>query len=143
MIQVRTLDDMDIVAARMRKILDSGGVCQVEISKPKKSRTVTQNASLHLYFQQMADAMNDAGYTHRKTWEAMSESFDIPVTALMIKEIAQKVCLDMFGTKHTSKLTTVQMQELYETLSRAFGRSVGIALAWPSVESQNGDAFHR
>lgn len=135
MIQVSKLDDIDIVAARIRKILDSGGVCQVEISKPKKNRTVTQNASLHLYFQQMADAMNDAGYSHRKVWESMKDSFDIPVTALMIKEIAQKVSKDMFGTAHTSKLTTVQMQDLYNTLSLGFGQSVGVALPWPSQES--------
>ena len=135
MIEVRTLNDMDIVAARMRKILDSGGVCNVEVVKPKKSRTLSQNASLHLWLTMMSDAMEESGYTHRKLWEAMKGSFDIPVTMEMLKDIAQNVSFDMFKQKHTSKLSTVEMQKLYETLNAAFGQSVGVSMPWPSKES--------
>jgi len=134
MIKVTKLNDMDIVAARMRKILDGGGVCNVEITIPKKKRTLLQNASLHLWLTQMSESMTDSGYTHRKLWEAMKDSFDIPVTPEMLKDIAQNVSFDMFKERHTSKLTTIQMQKLYETLNQAFGQSVGVSLPWPSSE---------
>ena len=132
MIKVKTLNDMDIVAARMRKILDEGGVCNVEVTKPKKSRTLSQNASLHLWLTQLSNDMAEAGFTHRKLWEAMKDSFDIPVTMEMLKDISQNVSFDMFKQRHTSKLTTVEMQKLYETLNSAFGQSVGVSLPWPN-----------
>jgi len=135
MISVNCVNDMDIVTARMRKILDAGGTCNVDISTAKKQRTITQNASLHLWLTQMATAMSDAGFTHRKLWGSMKESFDLPVTMEMLKGISQKVAMDMFGKSHTAKLTTVEMQNLYETLNLAFGQSVGVSLPWPSQES--------
>ena len=119
--------------ADLRKMVENGG-CRIKITKLQNGRSLPQNASLHLWLTQMATLMNEAGYSHRKLWKAMKESFDIPVTMEMLKEIAQNVSLDRFNEKRTSKLTTVQFSELYEILNSAFGGSVGISLPFPSDE---------
>lgn len=118
----------------VRELIKKGG-CRIKVTALNATRTIPQNSSLHLWLTQMATEMNDAGLTNRKVWEKMAESFDIPVTMEMLKDIAQNVSFDMFKKKHTSELTTIEMQKLYETLNSAFGQSVGVSIPWPSRES--------
>ena len=99
----------------IREKVEAGG-CRVKISGISNGRTLPQNRALHKWLAMMADQMNDAGYSHRKLWESMKESFDIPVTPSNLKEIAQSVAYDLFEERHTSKLTTTQLSRLYEVL---------------------------
>lgn len=109
-----------------------GSYC-VEIKKVKKRRTPKQNACLHLWLRQMSTAMNDAGQSVKIFMQHTRNGFDIPVTMEFLKEVANEVSVGRYG-RTTSKLSTVEVQELYEILNRAFGETTGVSLPWPHEE---------
>jgi len=111
--------------------LPETGNYEVVIKKVCKSRTNRQNAALHLYLKQMALTMEDAGITNRTLFSALKDGFEIPPSMTTVKEIVNKVSVERYG-RTTSKLSTVEIQELYEICNSAFAQSVGISLNWPS-----------
>ena len=113
--------------------LEENGRYVVEIRKTKKTRTGQQNRALHLWLRMMADAMNNAGINTRGLFSALREGFELPIGLEDVKKIVNQVSKDRFG-RTTSKLTTTEIQELYEICNAAFGQSVGISLPWPHME---------
>lgn len=95
-------------------------------------RTLKQNASLHKYLRELAEAMADAGYD-------MREAIHVPIrpTPENVKETMWRaVQRAMFpGVESTTQLTTVQMQEVYKQLDYFTGERFGIHVEWPCEES--------
>jgi len=92
-------------------------------------RTDLQNRSLHTYFEELAQALNDSGQDMRKV---LKPGVDIPwgkesVKTLMFKPIAEA----MFNVKSTTDLTTKQISEVYEVMNRHTQEKLGIGLLWP------------
>lgn len=112
--------------------LPVNGRYEVIIKKTAKDRTYLQNRSLHLYLRMMALKFNEAGIDQRATWEHFKSGFNIPVTEHFLKEIFQSISYDMVGVAHTSKLTTVQMQQVYEAFDMGMNIKFNISLPWPS-----------
>lgn len=133
-IKVTKLDDLDFVAAQVRKMIDSFGGCVVEIARENKQRTITQNASLHKYFELISTEMNDAGFSQRQLIGQFKDGFELPVTAPMIKDIYREVGKAMFKIKSTKDLTTKQIQEVYLVVDKRFAEITGVTVAWPSSE---------
>jgi hypothetical protein len=132
---LHTLDDMDEAFLELRRALEKGSV-EVELTELHGNRTNLQNKSFHLWLSMMAKKMTEHNITNRGLWENMKVSFDIPISQNSLKEIAQKVSEDQFGEKHTSRLDTKQISELYEKLNKAFGLSVGVSMPWPDRFNQ-------
>lgn len=98
-----------------------------------KQRTEAQNRSLHLYCQQVADALNDAGYDVRAT---LKEGIEIPWTMLLVKELLFRTIQKLqLGKNSTTELGTKDPTIVYETMNRNLGEKYGIHIPWPSVES--------
>jgi len=98
-----------------------------------KPRTTTQNAALHKYFDQLAEALNDAGYDMRKT---LKQSIDIPWTKDSVKNFLWKPIQEsMTGEKSTTKLSTVDPSIVYETLNRHTAEKLGVSVPFPSMET--------
>lgn len=102
-------------------------------NKKEKQRTDQQNKSLHLYFTQLAETLNDAGLDMRKV---LRPSIDIPWSGETIKEYLWKPIMEFQLQKSsTTELTTKEIDEIYDTINRHLSEKFGITVEWPSNES--------
>ena len=97
-------------------------------------RTTKQNNALHLMARQVADQLNDAGYSQRTFWEAMKVGFDVPNTEQSIKEVLQALSGTLNGEDRTHKLNTKEVQYLYKVFAHGMATSCGIEVRWPEDE---------
>lgn len=99
----------------------------------RKQRTLTQNAALHVWCQQCAQTLNDAGLDARKT---LKPEVEISWTPEMVKNLLWRPVQEaMTGKKSTTELNTVDPSEIYEVLNRYFSEKFGIFIPWPSNEN--------
>ena len=106
---------------------------ELTIGKPKpKQRTVTQNASLHQYAEEIATLMNEAGITQRLLVGKFKDGFELPVTKYMIKDIFREVGRAMFQKDSTTKLLTTEISEVYRVVDERFGEVHGVRAEWPN-----------
>ena len=97
-----------------------------------KHRTSQQNKSLHLFFQMLADDLNNAGYTVRKT---LKEDFELDWTSTLVKEILFKsIIRAKFNKSKTSELSSGELQLAYDEINRHLGEKFGIFTPFPSLD---------
>ena len=83
------------------------------MDKKEEKRTLTQNDSIHLWLDQVASALNDAGFDVKAVVRLFREEGEIPFTKENVKELlwrpAQKA---MFGKKSTTELNKLKEIDL-------------------------------
>ena len=95
-----------------------------------KTRTSQQNRAMHLYFDHLADELNLAGMDMKKVIQV-----DIPWTPYNIKEFLWRpIQRSMFGKISTTKLSTKDIDKIYDTINRVISERTGVHVAFPSVE---------
>lgn len=95
-----------------------------------KPRTSLQNRALHKGFEQLADALNDAGYNQSKALEALK--LDIPWSKLSVKESLYKPIMEaLFQIESTTELSTVELQDVWDVLMVNLGEKLGIYVPFP------------
>ena len=100
----------------------------------RKRRTNLQNKALHKFFQQLADALNDSGYSVAKT---LRHDVEIPWSRVTVKELLWRPVQEAMTGKHsTTELNTVDPSEIYEVLNRHLGERLGVHVEWPSEENR-------
>lgn len=108
----------------------------IEYDKSFKKRTISQNSALHLYFQQLADVLTDAGLDMRIV---LKPDIDIRWTKESVKEYLWKPIMEkMFGNKSTTEMTTGQIDEIFEVITKHLGEKFGEFmdyLPFPSIET--------
>lgn len=97
--------------------------------KEPKKRTLRQNRSLHKWFSEIANEVNNAGIGQNLVLEGLQ----VDHTAESIKNIFRAVCRAKYGKVSTTELTTVELQDCVEELTRILGNS-GITMGFPTVE---------
>jgi len=105
------------------------------MSKPSKpsQRTIQQNKALHLYFTQLAEALNDAGYDMRKT---LKPDVEIPWNGTTIKEyLWRPIMKAQLDKKSTTEMTTKELDQVLETLTRHLTSKLGVLVDFPSIET--------
>jgi hypothetical protein len=103
------------------------------VQTPAGSRTNKQNRALHLYFQMLADELNNAGLDVRRT---LREDMDIPWTPYLIKELIwRKVMVAQLGKESTTEMTTKDIDTVFNTITRHLAEKHGIVTDWPSIET--------
>lgn len=94
-------------------------------------RTIKQNSALHLWFSQLADELNMAGYTVQLV---LKEKIDLDWSGDMVKELlwrpAQKALLKKKSTTELGKLE--DMDKVYEHLNRHIGEKFGLHIPFPT-----------
>lgn len=99
----------------------------------KQTRTKKQNDSLHLYFEHLAQTLNDAGLDVRAT---LKPEIDIPWSKVLIKELLwrpiQKIYLKK---KSTTRLTKDEVSQVYKILDTHLRQKFGVMVDFPSIES--------
>jgi len=111
--------------------LDSDYVT-IEIKSKTKTRTSSQNNAIHLYFSLLSDAFNEAGIDAKLI---LAEEVDVPVTAELIKETLWRPIQKAQTDKDSStKLSTKEVSEIYETVNRYTAEKFGISVPFPTEE---------
>ena len=106
-------------------------VCSMEDKKEKK-RTILQNKSLYLLFQMIADECNNAGYDMQ---EVLKQSVSVPCTGVNIKEdLFKPIMYALLKKSSTTKLTTKEIDEVFDVLNRHLAEKLKIHVPFPSVE---------
>jgi len=97
-------------------------------------RTIKQNASLHVYCELLAEALNDAGLDMKKT---LKPEVDIPWRKESVKEHLWKpIQKALTGKESTTEISTVEPSEIYDVLNRHISEKFGVHVDWPSIDSQ-------
>lgn len=100
-----------------------------------KQRSLTQNASIHKYFELLAEAFNDAGLDMQTV---LSKGTSIPWSETKVKEdIWHKVQLAMTGKKSTKDLLKTEVSAVYDVVSRHLSETFGVFVPFPSKGDMN------
>lgn len=101
-------------------------------TKTYPRRTVQQNKALHVLFKLLADTLNENGLDMRK---ALKPSIDIPWSAQGVKEYLWRPVQRAQTTKaSTTDLTTIEIDEVFDTLNKHIGDKFGLHVNFPSIE---------
>ncbi|MBL4753753.1 MAG: hypothetical protein JKY52_09210 [Flavobacteriales bacterium] len=121
----------EVFIAHARKLYQQHKYVEFSIKAGAK-RTNPQNAALHVYLKQVADAFNAAGLDMKQT---LSADIDTPWTALLVKEliwkVVQKATIDETST---TKANRTDYTLIYETINRHTASTWGISIPWPTKE---------
>jgi len=110
-----------------------GDVLEVEIKKPLTNITKLQNRAMHLWFTQLAEALNKDGFDMRAV---ISPSVDIYWSAYTVKEhLWRPTMLAYLGKESTKDLETKQITEIYDIINLAISQRCGISVPFPSIEN--------
>jgi hypothetical protein len=100
--------------------------------KQYPQRTKQQNKALHVLFRMLADNLNNAGLDMRKT---LKPGIDIPWGPVSVKEFLWRPIQEAQLGKHsTTELTTVEIDEVFETINKHLGEKFGLHVPFPSIE---------
>lgn len=95
-------------------------------------RTNKQNAAMHVYFELVAEALNDSGYDMQKVLELKTVS--IPWNKELVKETLWRPIQEaMTGKESTTEISTVEPSDIYLVLHRHLAEKLGIDVPWPDV----------
>lgn len=103
---------------------------------PTKDMTTKQRGALHVWCNQFAGALNDAGF-HRKRIQFLSldnEFVEENWTKETFKEDVYKVMLEaLTGKGSTEEQTTVDPSTVADHINRHIGQTKGVTVGWPSL----------
>jgi len=109
------------------------GEIEVVVKKRNKTRTAQQNKALHLYFTQLAEILNEAGWDMKKTLKA---DWDILWTMENIKNNLWRPIQEAYiCKKSTTELTTTEIDKIYDILNKGIGEKTGIYIPFPSIDN--------
>ncbi len=100
-------------------------------------RTDQQNRALHLYFQWVADSLNDAGLDMRAV---LKPEVEIPWDARAVKEYMWRPIMRLqLGKESTTELQKGEIDKVFETFNRHLAKH-GVGLEFPS-EARRSEFF--
>ena len=95
--------------------------------------TEKQRGALHVWCQQCADALNEAGFYFKHKSVFSDKEIETPWTMIMFKERAYKPILKVMTEKDsTEKQSTVEPSEVAEVIYKHFGDNGLVCPPWPS-----------
>lgn len=101
-----------------------------------RSRTLTQNKSLHLYCEMLSEALNGAGFDMKRV---IKQEVDIPWDKTSVKEFLWRpIQKHVTGLDSTTKPETTQYSAIYEVLNRHLAQKFGVSVSWPSQDNLQG-----
>ena len=100
--------------------------------KEYNQRTLQQNRALHLYFQMVADELNEHGLDMRKV---LKPHVDIPWNKDTVKEYLWRPIMKLqLRKKSTIQMTTRDIDAIYDTLNNFIAKQ-GLHVEFPSIEA--------
>lgn len=113
-------------------LLDNQKICKLE--KVAKTRSLSENAALHLWMKHISDELNNVGETFHY-FGISGKELEMPFTEHIIKEFVIKpIIKTLFNIESTTKLTTEMINKLIDVINK-FMATKGLYLPWPSISS--------
>ena len=107
---------------------------EISIEKEVNKRTNQQNKALHKWFENLAETLNNAGFDMKKV---LKPSIDIEWNCESIKNyLWRPVQMSQLNKRSTTDLTTTEINEVYETLTRHLGQKFSIYVEFPSETNE-------
>lgn len=126
-------ESFEAASASLEGLVRMIGAEFVKARKLENERTTRQNSALHLWFKQLADALNDAGFDMKKT---LKEEMEIPWSAHSVKEQLWRPTQEVFlGKKSTKSLSREEVSKIYNIIDRAISQRTGVQVEFPSLET--------
>ena len=123
--------DLDAYIKNIRIRFEKDKIIKVD-AKSGKTRTLTQNASLHKFCSMLAQAMNEAGFDFRVF---IKEGYPVPFTEELVKEYIWKpIQKAVTGHESTTKPEPKQYSEVYDALNVKLAEH-GLYVPWPCREN--------
>jgi hypothetical protein len=102
----------------------------------EKTRSLPQNSSLHMYCTDLSLAFNAAGYDMTRV---LSHHAEIPwdkkgfnVKERIWRPVQEALCQEL----STTKASTKDYPQIYETVNRFTASKMGVSVDWPSKENR-------
>lgn len=106
----------------------------IEVTKKEITTTKQQNKAMHLWFSQLAEALNKDGYDMRVL---IAEGIDIFWSQYTVKEHLWKPTQKAYlGKESTQKLTNKEINDIYDIINKTIGERTGIYIPFPSIEEK-------
>lgn len=100
--------------------------------KKYPQRTLRQNKALHKYFANIADELNSHGLSIMKTLRSDAE---VQWSPSLVKELIWRpVMKAQLQKTSTTEMTTKEIDEVLDTLTKYFGEKHGLSINFPSIE---------
>ena len=99
----------------------------------KAIRTIKQNAAIHLFCNLLALALNSAGWTKKKYFEAKTHD-DVDWTEISVKEdIWRHIQTALYpDKKSTTQLDKPEVSAVYENINRMTSDNLGVGVDFPN-----------
>lgn len=126
-------ETIEEASAFLEGLIKMVGAELVKARKIENERTIRQNSALHLWFQQLATALNDAGFDMKKT---LKQEVEIPWSAHSVKEQLWRTTQEIFlGKKSTKSLSRDEVSKIYNIIDRTISQRTGVQVDFPSLET--------
>ena len=110
-------------------------------------RSPQQRKAMEVYFRELAEALNAAGYDMKKVLEV--KTVDVPWSQELVKEVLWKSIqepmypetVDEDGVVHTARCPMDGVDKVYEVLNRHIASNFGVSIPFPSHEEQLNDSL--
>lgn len=96
-------------------------------------RTTQQNKALHKYLGDLSNALEEAGIDQAMFIEKLN-GWTIPITPEFLKLIWKIKQEKMFQHESTTKLTTSEINRIYDVINKFTSQEFGVSEAFPSME---------
>ena len=122
--------DIEILVTWLKGLLSQDKTFRVK-AYDTTQRTNQQNRSLHLWCEQTAEMLNDAGLDMKKT---LKQDAEIPWNKELVKEyIWRPVMQAVSGVESTTDMSTVDPTPILEVITRHLASKHGFHVPpWPS-----------
>ena len=128
---ITSSQDLEAYIKNIRIRFEKDKIIKVD-AKSGKTRTLTQNASLHKFCSMLAQAMNEAGFDFRVF---IKEGYPVPFTEELVKEYIWKpIQKAVTGHESTTKPEPKQYSEVYDVLNVKLAEH-GLYIPWPCREN--------
>lgn len=99
-------------------------------------RTPKQNSAMHLYFTQVSEALNEAGYGVKRFFDEVKK-VEIDWSAGQVKENIWRPLQQAMTEKYsTTELEKIEVDAVYEQVNKVLSE-IGIHVPFPSEETMN------
>lgn len=116
----------------VRKFMGSREGIVVKDEKEHPQRTKQQNKAIHVLFKLLANTLNENGLDMRKT---LKPEIEIPWAPGGVKEYLWRPIQEaQLGKKSTTELTTIEIDQVFDTINKHIGEKFGVHVPFPSVE---------
>ena len=114
---------------------EEGTELEVSVSRKSDRRTLTQNNSIHKYFELVSEALNESGLTIEKVIEnfTMEHEWSPALVKELLWREAQRFATKKESTTELNKLEDIS--KTYEIVNR-FLAKLGLHIPFPSIATQ-------